>query len=129
MTGRHGTGRYEELDLWGPYRKHVLTFLDLKRKLRVAVDASNGMAGKMVPAVFGDIPNLQIVPLLFEITGSFVHEPNPLVESNLDMLKAMMAKRSRGPRRLFRRRRRPLHVPGRESQGHWVGHDHGAPRG
>ena len=42
------------------------------------------MAGKMVPAVFGDVPNLEIVPILFEITGSFVHEPNPLVESNLD---------------------------------------------
>ena len=83
-------GRYAESDLWGPYRKHVLRFLDLKRKLRVAIDASNGMAGKMVPAVFGGIPDLEIVPLLFEITGSFTHEPNPLVESNLAMLKQKM---------------------------------------
>ena len=60
--------------------------------MRVAIDASNGMAGKMVPAVFGDVPGLTIVPILFEITGSFVHEPNPLVESNLDMLKAKMGK-------------------------------------
>jgi phosphomannomutase len=85
-------GKYEEMDLWAPYRQHVLQFLDLKRPLKVAIDASNGMAGKMVPAVFGGIPNLTIVPLLFEITGSFVHEPNPLVESNLDMLKAKMRK-------------------------------------
>jgi phosphomannomutase len=85
-------GHYAEQDLWGPYRKHVLQFLDLKRPLRVAVDASNGMAGKMVPAVFGGIPNLQIVPLLFEITGSFTHEPNPLVEANLAMLKQKMEK-------------------------------------
>src|SRR6266480_5194159 len=28
-------GGYEEMDLWGPYRKHVLQFLDLKRKVRV----------------------------------------------------------------------------------------------
>src|SRR5206468_3925469 len=28
--------------------------------------------------------------LLFEITGSFVHEPNPLVEANLEMLKKKM---------------------------------------
>jgi len=42
----------------------------------------------MVPEVFGGIDNLEIIPLLFEITGSFVHEPNPLVDSNLDMLKA-----------------------------------------
>ena len=81
-------GKYEEQDLWGEYRKHVHQFLDLQRPLKVVVDASNGMAGKMVPKVFGDVPNLEIVPVLFEITGSFVHEPNPLVESNLDMLKA-----------------------------------------
>ena len=85
VTGLHG--KYEQLDLWQPYRQHVLKFLDLKRKLRVAVDGSNGMAGKMVPAVFGGVPNLEIVPMNFEITGSFVHEPNPLVEQNLAQLK------------------------------------------
>lgn len=83
-------GKFKEMDLWSAYRQHVLKFLELKRPLRVAIDASNGMAGKMVPAVFGNVPNLQIIPLLFEITGSFVHEPNPLVESNLDMLKDKM---------------------------------------
>jgi phosphomannomutase len=81
-------GSVEQQDLWPQYREHVLKFLKLPRKLRVAIDASNGMAGKMVPAVFGNVPNLEIVPLLFEIDGKFVHEPNPLVDSNLDMLKA-----------------------------------------
>src|SRR5438105_911579 len=84
-------GKYEEADLWQPYKKTVLKFLNLKRKLRVAIDASNGMAGKMIPAVFGNIPNLEIIPILFEITGSFTHEPNPLVEANLDALKQKMA--------------------------------------
>ncbi|MEZ0263200.1 MAG: phosphomannomutase/phosphoglucomutase [Phycisphaerae bacterium] len=87
-TGR--TGDYMEMDLWAAYRKHVLSFLKLGRKVRVAIDASNGMAGKMVPAVFGGIDDLEIIPLLFEITGSFVHEPNPLVDSNMDMLKDLM---------------------------------------
>ena len=79
------------MDLWGPYRDHVLKFLDLKRPLRVAIDASNGMAGKMIPKVFGDVKGLEIIPILFEITGSFTHEPNPLVEANLKMLKEKMA--------------------------------------
>jgi phosphomannomutase len=83
-------GGYEQADLWGAYRDHVLRFLSLKRKLRVAVDASNGMAGKMVPAVFGGLANLEIIPTLFEITGSFTHDPNPLVEQNLEMLRAAM---------------------------------------
>src|SRR3954451_22780610 len=40
-------GKYSEQDLWADYKKHVLSFLQLKRPLRVCVDASNGMAGKM----------------------------------------------------------------------------------
>jgi phosphomannomutase len=81
------SGKVQTRDLWPEYRKHVLQFLDLKRPIRVVIDASNGMAGKMVPAVFDGVPNLQIIPVLFEITGSFTHEPNPLVEQNLDLLK------------------------------------------
>ncbi len=84
-------GKYEKLDLWKEYKAEVLKHLNLKRPLKVAIDASNGMAGKMVPAVFGDVPNLTIVPILFDITGSFTHDPNPLVESNLDMLKQKMS--------------------------------------
>ncbi|HWE02081.1 MAG TPA: phosphomannomutase/phosphoglucomutase [Tepidisphaeraceae bacterium] len=84
-------GEIQEMDLWADYRKHVSQFLDLKRPLKVVIDASNGMAGKMVPALFDNVPNLTIVPLLFEITGSFVHEPNPLVDSNLDLLKRKIA--------------------------------------
>jgi len=95
MTLRVGNtgvqGKYEEQDLWPVYKQTVLKFLELKRKLRVAIDASNGMAGKMIPAVFGDQINLEIIPVLFEITGSFVHDPNPLVESNLAMLKQKIA--------------------------------------
>ena len=80
-------GKLEELDLWTEYRAHVLKFLSLRRRLRVIVDASNGMAGKMVPAVFSNVRNLEIVPLLFEAGAGFVHDPNPLVEQNLEMLK------------------------------------------
>jgi len=83
-------GAFRETDLWPAYKQHVLSFLDLKRKVRVAVDASNGMAGKMVPKVFDEQVNIEIVPLNFEITGSFVHEPNPLVEANLQQLKDLM---------------------------------------
>jgi phosphomannomutase len=94
MTLRVGTtglnGKYSERDMWKEYRAHVLKFLDLKRPLRVVIDASNGMAGKMVPQVFGNVPKLEIIPVLFEINGTFVHEPNPLVEANLKMLKEKM---------------------------------------
>jgi phosphomannomutase len=56
----------------------------------VVVDASNGMAGRMAPQVFGGVDGLTVVPLLFQTDGSFVHPPNPLVESNLRLLKEKM---------------------------------------
>ncbi|MEM8875575.1 MAG: phosphomannomutase/phosphoglucomutase [Planctomycetota bacterium] len=76
-------GKLEEMDLWAEYRKHVLQFLDLPNPIKIAVDASNGMAGVMVPKVFDDVPNLEITKILFDVTGEFTHEPNPLVEENL----------------------------------------------
>jgi phosphomannomutase len=86
------TAKIQSMDLWPVYRQHVLQFLQLKRPIRVVIDASNGMAGKMVPAVFDGVKDLQIIPLLFEISGSFTHEPNPLVEQNLDLLKQHIAR-------------------------------------
>jgi len=76
----------ERMDLWEAYGRHVRQFLKLPRPLKIVVDASNGMAGKMVPAIF-DGTDLEIIPLNFEITGRFVHPPNPLVEANLQMTK------------------------------------------
>jgi phosphomannomutase len=55
--------------------------------MKSVIDASNGMAGKMVPGVFGELP-IEIIKLNFEHTGQFKHEPNPLVEENLAELKA-----------------------------------------
>lgn len=77
----------QKLDLWPEYRKHVLKFLKAPRRLKVVVDASNGMGGKLFPMVFSDT-NVEIVPLNFEIGKGFVHPPNPVVEANLAQLKA-----------------------------------------
>jgi len=82
-------GREESRDLWEAYRDHVLPFLDPtlldgSRTIKVVIDASNGMAGTMVPRVFDGVPGLAITRLNFDnSTGEFVHEPNPLVEANL----------------------------------------------
>ena len=52
-----------------------------------------GMAGTMLPKVFDGIKGLVIEKLYFDnSSGEFVHEPNPLVESNLRDLQAVMAK-------------------------------------
>ncbi len=86
-TKANVTGSVEKCDLTAKYKNHVLKFMqpDIK-KLKIAIDSSNGMAGKTVPAIFGNLP-IEIVPLNFEHKGKFKHEPNPLVEENLTQLK------------------------------------------
>jgi phosphomannomutase len=78
----------QKVDLTEEYKQHVLKFLLPKlRKLKIAIDASNGMAGKMVPAIFSGL-GLKIIELNFKHDGTFKHDPNPLAEENLAELKA-----------------------------------------
>jgi len=91
-TKGKATGSVEECDLTAEYKNHVLKFLNSKLKpLKIAIDASNGMAGKLIPAVFGDL-SVEIVPINFKHDGTFKHEPNPLIEKNLAGLKAAVKK-------------------------------------
>jgi len=88
------TGPLQGVDLTAEYKRHVLKFLSPNlRRLRIAIDASNGMAGKMVPEIFGEVP-IDIVRLNFRHDGTFKHEPNPLIEANLaELKKAVLDKR------------------------------------
>jgi phosphomannomutase len=86
------TGSVEKRDLTGEYKNHVLKFLKSRlRPLKVAIDASNGMAGKFIPVVFGDL-SIEIVPINFKHDGTFEHEANPLIEKNLADVKAAVKK-------------------------------------
>lgn len=101
-TVRHSGTQIAEMrqdDLSEPYRVFVRGFLatsggcfNAERPMKVVVDASNGMAGRWLPLVFGDLEWLDIVRLNFEHNGEFMHDPNPLVEANLDQLKDRMSR-------------------------------------
>jgi len=91
-TKGKAVGSVTKRDLTAEYKNHVLKFLKpSKVKLKIAIDASNGMAGKMVPAVFGDLP-VKIIPINFKHDGTFKHEPNPLVEEYLAEVKKAVVK-------------------------------------
>ena len=81
-----------KMDLWAEYRDHVLGFLKLTRRLRVVVDASNGMAGKMMPAIF-DGTDMELIPVNYEIGKGFAHPPNPLIDAHLKQLRSAVKKR------------------------------------
>jgi phosphomannomutase len=89
-----GIGRIEHRDMLSGYADylHQLVPLGQIRPLRVVVDAGNGMGGYTVPAVLGTVQALTIVPLYFELDGSFPnHEANPLEPANIvDLQKAVV---------------------------------------
>ncbi|MGV1088182.1 MAG: phosphomannomutase/phosphoglucomutase [Mycobacterium sp.] len=82
--GAHGTVR--DQDVLTDYGVFLRSLVDVSgvRPLRVAVDAGNGMAGHTTPAVLGPVEALTLLPLFFELDGTFPnHEANPLDPSNL----------------------------------------------
>jgi phosphomannomutase len=82
-------GVIEETDVLAAYADHLLRLAPVAgRRLTVAVDAGNGMAGHTAPAVLGRL-DLDVVPLYFELDGTFPHhEANPIEPANLVDLQA-----------------------------------------
>jgi phosphomannomutase len=88
QPGRRGTRSH--LDLLERFAAHVRSFVDLDvlTEVSVVVDAGNGMAGYVWPAVVAGTP-IVTEPLYFELDGSFPNHPaNPLDAANLRDLQA-----------------------------------------
>ncbi len=91
-------GGIRDQDVLADYSAFLRSLVDVSalRPLRVAVDAGNGMAGHTAPAVLAAIPGLTLLPLYFELDGSFPnHEANPLEPANLvDLQRYVLASRA-----------------------------------
>jgi phosphomannomutase len=77
-------GRLERRDVLAAYADHLHSLAPLGgRRLRVVVDAANGMAGHTVPAVFAAL-DVELIPMYFELDGTFPnHVADPLDPANL----------------------------------------------
>jgi phosphomannomutase len=86
-TGRLGS--LTEREMLQDYADYLVGLVaPLQRRLRVVVDAGNGMAGLTAPVVLGRLP-LDVTPLYFDLDGSFPnHEANPIDPANLVDLQA-----------------------------------------
>ena len=84
-------GEVVEQDVLTAYADHLLALAPVTgRRLRVAVDAGNGMAGHTAPAVLGRL-DVDVLPLYFELDGTFPHhEANPIEPENLRDLQALV---------------------------------------
>ena len=89
-------GSVRKQELLGDYVDYLLarfpknTFK--KRKLKVVIDAGNGMAGFTAPAVMEQL-NVELIPMYFELDGNFPnHEANPIEPENLKALQKKVKK-------------------------------------
>jgi phosphomannomutase len=84
-------GSVSQQDLMADYAAYLLGLvpgIDDIRRLKVVVDAGNGMGGLTVPHVLGGLP-LEISELFFDLDGNFPnHEANPIDPENLRDLQA-----------------------------------------
>jgi phosphomannomutase len=82
-------GKITGRDVLEAYAAHLVALAPVTgRRLKVAVDAGNGMAGHTAPAVLERL-DLDVVPMYYELDGSFPHhEANPIEPANLADLQA-----------------------------------------
>ncbi len=85
-------GLEKEVEMLTEYVDYLLSSVDMSeiRRLKIVVDAGNGMAGYTAPAIFERL-NVELIPMYFELDGTFPnHEANPIDPKNLkDLQKAV----------------------------------------
>jgi phosphomannomutase len=89
-------GSVSQQNVLDDFARHCLSFVERStiKPLRIAVDAGNGMAGETIPHVFRNLP-CEVVPLYFEIDGSFPNHPaSPIEAENMIDLQAAIRKHS-----------------------------------
>jgi len=89
-------GSIRKMDLLDDYVTYLIdrfpkkTFK--KRKLKVVIDAGNGMAGFTAPSVMKKL-NVELIPMYFDLDGNFPnHEANPIEPKNLKDLQKRVKK-------------------------------------
>jgi phosphomannomutase len=92
------TGSISSHDVLQAYAAHLLSLAPVAgRRLKVVVDAGNGMAGHTAPAVFDRLAEqVELIPMYFELDGTFPnHEANPIDEANLvDLQQRVLAEKA-----------------------------------
>jgi phosphomannomutase/phosphoglucomutase len=83
---REGEGELRRREIIPDYMDYVAANLVIPRKLKVVVDAGNGTAGAVAPALFRRM-GMEVVELFCDMDGRFPnHFPDPTIPENLSAL-------------------------------------------
>ncbi len=78
-----GQGTSRRVEILQRYIEYVKSRIHLKRRLKVALDSGNGVAGPTALTIFQDL-GCEVAPLYIEPDSSFPHHiPNPLKPENV----------------------------------------------
>lgn len=81
-----GSGKLLTVDIASAYIARVESDISLTKPLKIIVDAGNGIAGKLAPALYRKL-GCEVVELFCEIDGHFPHHhPDPSQVKNLETL-------------------------------------------
>lgn len=83
-------GRYSVYDITKDYIQTIVNDIDLKRTLKIVVDAGNGIAGRYIGELYRTL-GCEVVELFCDVDGHFPnHHPDPAKPENLtDLIKAV----------------------------------------
>jgi phosphomannomutase/phosphoglucomutase len=85
-----GLGVKHEIDVTERYIQEIAKAIPLKRRLKIVVDAGNGVTGKIAPALFRQM-GCEVIELFCDIDGTFPnHHADPSQPENLhDLIQAV----------------------------------------
>ena len=85
-----GEGSYSEQDILDAYLDRIIGDIKLSRKMRIATDCGNGVAGVCAAALFRKL-GCEVHELFSEVDGNFPnHHPDPAKVENLQDISALV---------------------------------------
>ena len=79
----HGKGKVTKADVRQAYIKRIVGDVKLARKMKIVIDAGNGVAGGIAPELFRKL-GCEVIELFCEVDGNFPnHHPDPSKPENL----------------------------------------------
>jgi phosphomannomutase/phosphoglucomutase len=85
-----GEGAYHKVDVRAAYLERVAGDVKLARKMKIAVDCGNGVAGMIAPELYRRM-GCEVIELFCDVDGTFPnHHPDPSQPKNLkDLIRAL----------------------------------------